>query len=164
MAYFIDVTLLMIVVQAAQWGLFVLTDGFPFNRMAAINNGWLIYGWVFLTVSIPIWLYFILQERTPRGATIGKRLLGLALYSENGEKAQLNQIITRTIIKLLPWEIFHLTFMLPTPILNDPNAGFRPGFIVGFLVLMLFVLVLIHPPQRQSVHDLIARTVVEKRP
>lgn len=162
-AYFIDMTLLMIAVQSVQWGLFILTDGFPFNQLALSNSGILIYGWVFLTVSIPIWLYFILQERSVHHATIGKRIMGLVVESQNGEPANLGQIISRTVIKLLSWEIFHLTFMFPTPLVNDPSAGFRIGFVVGYLILILYVLVLIQTPLYQSVHDLIARTVVRKK-
>ena len=132
--------------------------------MAEINSGWLIYGWIFLTVSLPIWLYFILSERSRRQATLGKRLMGLTVVSDDGEKPHLQQVVGRTILKLVPWELFHLTFMLPVPLLNDPTAAFRPGFLFGFVVIALYLLVLVQTPQRQSIHDLSARTyVVAKR-
>ncbi|MEM7112309.1 MAG: RDD family protein [Chloroflexota bacterium] len=163
-AYFIDVTLLTVVVQGSQWGLFTLTDGFPFTRMAEINSGWLIYGWVFLTVSLPIWLYFIWGERSARQATLGKRLMGLKVVADSDEKPSWQQVFSRTVLKLIPWELFHLAFMLPVPLLNDPTAAFRPGFLMGFVVLILYLLVLVQTPRRQSIHDVIARTyVVAKR-
>lgn len=159
-AYIVDVTLLMVAVQAFQWGLMALTGGFPFAQLTALNNGWLIYNWMLLTVSLPIWLYFILFERSSRQATPGKRLLRLQVTSENGERPSWPQLLARTVLKLLPWEIYHLAFMLPVPLLSDPTPGFRPGFVVGAVVLLLYLLVLVQPPARQSIHDLIARTAV----
>lgn len=160
-AYFIDVTLLMILIQGSQWGLLALTGGFPFDIFVELNNGWLIYGWVLLTVSLPIWAYFVISEHSRWQATLGKRLLGLQVTSADGAKASRGQLLTRTVLKLLPWEIFHLTFMLPFPILSEPSPAFRPGFIVGFIVILLYMLMLLQTPRHQSIHDLIAKTVVD---
>lgn len=159
-AYLVDVTVLMILVQAAQWGLLALTGGFPYRQLDQMNNGWLIYGWVLLTVSLPIWLYFIIGERSSWQGTPGKRLLGLRVVSEGDAPVQLGQAVTRTLLKLVPWEIYHLAFMLPVPLFNDPNPAFRPGFLVGAMVMALYLLVLLRTPWRQSIHDLVARTAV----
>ncbi len=161
-AYFVDITLLALLVQGFQWGLLTLTNGFPFDKLTELNSGWLLYGWVFLTISVPIWLYFIFFEHSSRQATPGKQLLGLWVTTVTGEKANWRQLLYRTVLKLIPWEIFHLTFMLPVPILSDPAPAFRPGFIVGFVVLLLYLMVMPHTPRQQSIHDLIAETVVER--
>lgn len=165
-AYFVDTTMLMFAVQGAQWGFAAATGGFPFTQLAATDNGWLIYGWVLLTVSLPIWLYFVLFEYGRRQATPGKRLFGLRVVSEGGEKPSLGQLWSRTLLKLLPWEIFHLTFMLPTPMTgpNGSTSDFRPGFLVGCIVMGLYLLMMIRTPALQSIHDLIAKTVVTPRP
>ncbi|VAW30843.1 hypothetical protein MNBD_CHLOROFLEXI01-4120 [hydrothermal vent metagenome] len=163
-AYFIDITLLMIAVQGFQWGLSALTGGSPFKNMAALNNGWLIYGWLFLTISLPIWFYFALSEHSSRQATLGKRLMGLQVVSLTGEKASWGQLFGRIALKFLPWEIFHLTLMLPVPIMSDPNPTFRPGFIIGFALLMFYSLVMFQTDRQQSIHDLVTQTVVVKRP
>lgn len=162
-AYSIDTALFMGIIQAAQRGLFVVTDGFPFNQLAETNNGWLIYAWMLLTVSLPIWLYFVLSERSPRQATLGKRLLGLQVVAENGAKGSVGQLISRTVLKLLPWEIFHLTMLLPIPAYNDPSGAFRPGFIFGMVVLGLYFLMMLRTPRLQSIHDVIAKTLVVKK-
>lgn len=159
-AYFVDVSILMVAVQGFQWGLSFLTGGFPFNWLAEQNNGWFIYGWIFCTVSLPIWLYFIVLERSGRQATPGKRLLGVHVVSTTGEKAGWGQAVGRTALKLVPWEIYHLTFMLPVPLLSDPAPAFRPGFVIGGVVLLLFILVLLRSPHRQSIHDIVAGTRV----
>ncbi len=164
-AYFIDMTLLIIWVQGFQWGLFALTDGgFPFENMVALNNGWIIYGWLFLTVSLPIWFYFALSEHAKWQATLGKRLMGLQVVSVTGGKASWRQLFGRIGLKLLVWETFHLTLMLPVPIMSEPNPAFRSGFIIGFVMLLLYVLVMLRTDRQQSIHDLIAHTLVVKRP
>jgi len=52
-AYFIDVTVLTGSVQSPQWALYLVTGGFPLNRLAEMNNGWLIYGLVLPVYHCP---------------------------------------------------------------------------------------------------------------
>ena len=47
----------------------------------------LAYGWIFLTISLPMWLYFILFESGPREATPGKALLGPRVTDLAGRSA-----------------------------------------------------------------------------
>ena len=53
--------------------------------------------------------------------------------------------------------------MLPTPLLADPDPAFRPGFLIGFVLLLLYIAMMFRTPRQQSIHDLIAGTVVESK-
>ena len=66
----------------------------------------------------------------------------------------------RTVIKLLPWEISHLTVNLPTSIMYEPEPQFRFGFVVVFALLVLYPALILLTRRRQSLHDLIAKTIV----
>ena len=76
LAYWIDITLLYGVLLGLQFGLVALTSGVVNNWIAAQQNGILSWGWIFLTISLPMWLYFILTESGPRQATLGKSSAG----------------------------------------------------------------------------------------
>jgi uncharacterized RDD family membrane protein YckC len=77
------------------------------------------------------WLYFALMHSSAWGATVGKRVLGLYVADEDGNRLSFWQASLRYLGKLI--SLFTL--------------------FVGFLVA------LVHP-RRQALHDLIAKTYV----
>jgi uncharacterized RDD family membrane protein YckC len=119
-AYTIDIMILAAAVVASQFGLQVITGGFPANRL---QTGLQIEAWVFATVSLPTWAYFTFMERSAWQASL-----------------------------------------LPTPIWSEAaSASLRPGLVVANTLLVLYVVIVILTPRRQSVHDLIAGTIVFRR-
>lgn len=63
---------------------------------------------ILLTFSGPAWLYFIVSDRSTRGATLGKRVFKLRVSGTTEERVSLGRAVVRTVIKLLPWELTHL--------------------------------------------------------
>lgn len=153
-AYLLDVALLAGAVLFIQSALRVLGAGLPPTAL-----GWQVEAWVLATVSLPVWLYFIAWEHS-RGATLGKRLLSLRVANARGGRLSLGQAALRTILKLLPWELTHLTLLLPSPMWSDPNPGFRFGLVAVYALLGLYLAVAALTPRRQAVHDLAAGSVV----
>lgn len=157
-AYAIDIAILAGAVVASQFGLQAITGGFPANQL---QTGLQIEAWVFATVSLPTWAYFALMERSSWQASLGKRLLGLQVTDTQGNRIGFSRALLRTIVKLIPWEITHLSLMLPTPIWSEAaSTSLRPGLIVANALLVLYIAVAILTPHKQSVHDLIAGTMV----
>jgi uncharacterized RDD family membrane protein YckC len=114
-----------------------------------------------LTISLPIWLYFSFSEISAHQATLGKRLLKLkTLDRDSGKKVIFGQAILRTVVKLAPWEIAHLTNNLPIPMWYDPNPGFRIGFVMILLLITLYIILVFVNREEQSLHDLVAGTRV----
>jgi uncharacterized RDD family membrane protein YckC len=153
-AYIVDVAALAAGVVVTQGALVLVGAGLP-----ATASGWQVEAWVLATVSIPIWLYFIVLE-CRAGWTLGKRLLGLRVENTSGGRLSWGQAVLRTGLKLLPWELTHLTLLLPVPMWADPNTGFRPGLIIVYALLGLYLATAALTPRRQTVPDLIARTIV----
>lgn len=114
-----------------------------------------------VTVSIPVWLYFILFEKSSSGATPGKRLLGLRVRTAAGHKQiSTGQAVLRNAVKLLPWELAHLANNLPVPLMYAEAPDFRIGFVAcGVLMGGLMASVVAHR-QRRGLHDLAAGTRV----
>jgi uncharacterized RDD family membrane protein YckC len=141
----------------------------PIRQRLIGSEDWFRSGWnaelyTLITISLPTWLYFAFLEASPWQATVGKRLLKLETL-EKGRRDRLSflQAFIRTLIKLAPWEIAHLTNNLPVPLWYDPNPDFRAGFILVPLLLVIYIVVAFVTPDRQSVHDLLAQSLVIRR-
>lgn len=156
-AYLLDVFLLYLVLIGSQYALSQVTAGFPFDRL---TTGPRIEAWVLLTVSAPSWLYFAWSESSRRGATLGKRLLKLEVARTTGARLSFGRALARTLLKLVPWELAHLSLLLPTPIMVDPGSGPRVGLILIYPLIGLYVVTMIFSRRKQSLHDLLLGTVV----
>lgn len=103
----------------------------PWRRLAAWGVDWLLiaaflggqfalhllWGWggkgqgfAFLAATLPVLLYGSLMEASARGATLGKRALGLRVVSLDGSRAPLWRTFLRTLGKFLPWEVAHTVY------------------------------------------------------
>lgn len=113
-----------------------------------------------LTISLPTWLYFAWSEQSTLQATIGKRVFRLFVTDIGGDRIAFSRAMLRTVIKLLPWELAHLTVNLPTSMLFEPEPEFRFGLWIVFALLVLYPALVLLTRRHQSLHDLIAKTVV----
>jgi uncharacterized RDD family membrane protein YckC len=160
LAYVLDCALLAALVVASQFGLRALQG----SRFPVLETGAQLEAWVLLSVSLPVWLYFAVGESSTRQATPAKRLLGLRVVSLGGEHVGFGQALRRTLVKLLPWELTHVTLLLPTPIWSSPTPELRPGLWLVYGLLAAYVLCAALTPRRQAPHDLIAGTLVVPAP
>lgn len=138
----------------------------PLRQRLIGSDEWLMAGGVpleiytLLTISLPTWLYFALSEQSTRQATLGKRVFHLIVTDIGGNRIGFRRAMLRTVIKLLPWEISHLTVNLPTSAMYDPEPKFRSGFFVVFVLLVLYPALILLTRRHQSLHDLITKTIV----
>ena len=156
-AYLVDYVISFAVLIPLQYLVSIVTRGFPYNLF---KTGLQIELWILLTVSLPVWLYFIFSEQSTHQATFGKRLLRVRVTRVSGERMSFAQAVLRTAIKLLPWELTHLSLMLPVPMWWDPTPNLRVGIVIAYVLVGVYVLVMLLNRRRQSVHDMIAQTVV----
>lgn len=156
-AYLVDIILLFVILAPfgflLQWllGLPVAQTGPAIGRTILWN------------FSIPAWLYFIVSDASPVGATVGKRLLGLHVQTLAGVRLGLGRAIGRTAVKLLPWELVHLSaFALST----DPNA-LHPWQVIGLstanVLSIAYLVIAVVTRGQRSAHDFVMGTVVQNR-
>ena len=163
LAYWIDMTLLYAVLVGLQFGFIALTGGVVNNWITAQHIGLLSWGWIFLTISLPMWLYFILNERGARQATLGKSLLELKVTDLHGNRLTGVIATWRTVCKLAFFEIGHLSFLFPTPLFDEPDPSIRVGIVIVIALMLVYFVVTLITPRHQSLHDLIAKTLVVRR-
>ncbi len=63
-----------------------------------------------MTISAPAWTYFILTDRLGSGRSVGKRTFGLATRGLDGAPPSWPAAVSRSALKLLPWELVHIAF------------------------------------------------------
>jgi len=93
----------------------------------------------FVTLTLPVLLYFALSEASARRATWGKRRLGLEVVAGNGDGLDVGRAVLRAAVKLLPWEISHAALWR---IEGWPTAPEPPSLpvLAGLTVTWLLVL------------------------
>lgn len=126
-AFLIDYTLIMTLMMILVMGLVA------FLRMPNQVNEQLIQlsGWINLTTVVLFWLYFALWESSPKQATIGKMLMGLKVYGNEGDRISFARATGRHFAKIL-----------------------------AILPVFLGLLMIAWMPRKQGLHDLLAKTYV----
>lgn len=118
--------------------------------------------WVFATASIPFLLYFALMLRTSRQATLGMRLLKLKVADARGGQIGFVQSLLRSVGMLMPFELNHAVLFHLLPRDAPPPPSFFIGLAVLWALIAAYIATIWLTRRRQSVHDLVAGTVVQR--
>lgn len=155
-AYMVDFIFLAIIILVFQFALSYLT-GFPSSKH--LKNSWQIYAWVLVSISLPVYLYFIISERSGKQATLGKNIWKIKIGSRNGGVISTRQSILRNLIKIaIPWEMTHISILFPRPLFyaDDPSIPF--GIYLVDIILLLYLLVFILTKGKMTIHDYLSNT------
>ena len=152
-AYGIDVALLAAVLIPLAFGLQAITGYRP-------DTGVRVWYATLIMISVPSWTYFIVADASRAGATLGKRALGLRARTLADERVPLPRAVSRTAVKLAPWELTHAAmFALSSGF--DTFTGLQIAMLwVVYGLLALYLVVAFRTGGERSVHDLVAGTVV----
>jgi uncharacterized RDD family membrane protein YckC len=118
------------------------------------------HAFLLATVSLPCWIYYAALEASPRQATLGKRRLGIHVADVYGARIGVARSLVRTGVKLLPWELTHISLCYPEPVFVTGEIP-MPRLLFGVYALGgVYVASSLMTLKKQSVHDLIAGTYV----
>jgi uncharacterized RDD family membrane protein YckC len=100
---------------AVDWFVMVLWGGVIFGAVMITTSGnlpqwenpWHAQGIGFLTMTIPVILYFAVSESSAMRASLGKRVLGLVVSRETGGRLPFGYVLLRNVVKFTPWEFGH---------------------------------------------------------
>lgn len=158
LAYWLDFVFLASILISLQLLLYRTTSGFPFDFLI---RGYEIEIWVLLTISLPVWLYFIYSEFLKQ-QTIGKRLLKILVTNKADSNISINQVVTRTFIKLLPWELTHLIILVPKPWWTIEQPENQYLIYIPNIIMFLYIVVLFLSKGNKGIHDYVANTMVKE--
>lgn len=112
--------------------------------------------WVFLSASVPFWLYYASFHSSRWQATPGKRLLGLRVTDTAGGRLGFGRALLRAVVMLIPFEVNHFVILQLAGVDGVPYGGL--ALVYGLLAVYLGVM--LADPRRRSVHDWAAASQV----
>jgi uncharacterized RDD family membrane protein YckC len=119
----------------------------------------------FLSLTLPVILYFAIAESSRWQATVGKRTLGLRVQTVTGAQVGLGRSLARSAIKFLPWEIAHTAIWhVPgQPFVSMPAPINFLGYAVALAGAGVFAAAVFRGRGRTP-YDLVAGTMVVEGP
>lgn len=117
----------------------------------------------FLLVTVPVSLYFVVQEASPAQATWGKRRRRLRVCDAGGQRPTFARALARTALKFAPWELAHACIWQA----RFAAAELQPLLVGGFVLVWVLVganaaSVALRSDHR-ALYDLLAGTAVARR-
>lgn len=160
-AYGLDCGVLILGVLVLQAILFVVNPIVAMMRSGREPTPSQLHLWVFATASIPFLLYFALILRSSRQATLGMRLLKLKVAGVGGGPIGFGQSLLRSAVMMTPFELNHAVMFHLIPRDAPPTAAYFIGLAVIWVLIAAYLATMLLTRRRQSVHDLLAGTVVQ---
>ena len=117
-----------------------------------------------LNFSLPVWLYFIGFESGPAGATPGKRLLRLRVIDPHtGHSPAPMRAVARTAVKLLPWELVHVSMFALAPE-GGETLPFQWALLgLAYALMLVYLIDAFVSGGRRAPHDRLAGTRIRPR-
>lgn len=156
MAWVIDIVVLVFYIVVAtrflHW----------FNGQLGYSDGAEVTRWAVSMVAVlPFLLYHVVMEATMNGQSIGKKIMGIKVISENGGRPSLGQLIIRWLIRTSDYMLLVIAVVL----IIMSAYGMAPDVdmylaLGGALLLLLVDLILVNSRKQQRLGDILAHTVL----
>ncbi len=116
----------------------------------------------FVTLVMPVMLYFALWESSPSQATWGKRRMGLKVVNTDGYRLSLPRALVRAVIKLAPWQLSHtLLFQIEGwPSASAASPLITTGFVLVWILIVFYFISVPTSKRHQSPYDRLAGSLV----
>ena len=113
----------------------------------------------FISLTLPVFLYFYLMEKGRLAATLGKRVMNISVQTNTGNNSQ--RVLLRNILKFIPWEIAHLGvhwIIYYSGIDRAPPVWVWVALILPQVIVVGYILSIILYRGESSLYDKIANT------
>lgn len=110
-----------------------------------------------LLLFLPFLLYHVLLEVTLDGQSIGKKIMGIKVVSENGGRPSIGQFIIRWLIRTSDYTLLIIIILIPYAQIFGPQVYWG---VAGALALLVADLVLVNSQKQQRLGDILAHTVL----
>ncbi len=114
-----------------------------------------------MVLFLPFILYHVVLEATMNGQSIGKKIVGIKVVSENGGRPSLGQLIIRWAIRTGDYMLIMILAVIITLGNNGVQLGTEMWTAVTLAFLLLVVdLILVNTRKQQRLGDILAHTVL----
>lgn len=115
----------------------------------------------FVSLTLPVFLYFYLMEKSSSAATLGKRVMNISVQNHIARKNQ--RVLLRNILKFLPWEIAHFGvhwIIYYSGIDKAPPVWVWVALILPQVIVLGYISSIILYKGESSLYDKIANTSI----
>jgi uncharacterized RDD family membrane protein YckC len=124
------------------------------------QTGPAIWSTILWNFSLPAWLYFLLSDRSKQGKTVGKRVFKLRVTSRTKERIGWARALARTAIKLLPWEIIHISAFALSKEIGTFTLFQYIGLATGNVLTFAQFITSALTQGKRSIHDILLSTEI----
>jgi len=120
----------------------------------------------FLTLILPVTLYFTYCESSHHQATWGKRKVGVFVTDRHGGRLSRSRAFARSALKFAPWQVAHTSlFHIPGwPLASTTVPPLAQGGLsVGMLTASAYLLSIIIDKQHRALFDRVTGSMVLKK-
>lgn len=115
---------------------------------------------IIINFSIPFWIYSILNDFSKSGSSYGKKIMKIKVISSKNVRLNLFQAILRTAIKLIPWEMTHLTFFGLSETWGSFSIIQIVLVVIIYILIFMYIFIMIKTRGLKGIHDYISNTQV----
>ena len=116
----------------------------------------------FISLTLPMFFYFYLREKSKSRATIGKKIMNISICSQSeGAKPK---ILLRNILKFLPWEIAHTGvhwIVFYSKYENDVPIWVWILLIIPQVIMVVYLVSIITSKGESGIYDKIANSKIK---
>jgi len=152
-AWIIDLVIIYLYCRLA---ITVLTRSISLSDIFSEDGFYNIWG-LLMMILIPVFVYHLVCEITMNGQSIGKRLLGIKVVSENGGRPALSQFLIRWLIRTSDY--IYVMIIFTSAYLTDKTAILVLLAIYAPLTLLDIVLI-VSTKKSQRMGDILAHTIL----
>ncbi len=137
--------------------------GYLIQRLIGYSpqTGLAIWFTILWNFSLPSWLYFLWSDRSKKGKTLGKRVFKLRVTNRAKEQLGWGRALARTAMKLLPWEIIHISGFALSKELGTFSLFQYIGFVTGNALTFAYFIASALTQGKRTVYDLILGTEIQ---
>lgn len=112
---------------------------------------------VSLLFFLPFLLYHVVMEVTMNGQSMGKKIMGIKVISENGGKPSIGQFIIRWLMRTSDYTLLIMIVLIPYAQIFGAQVYWG---VAGAMALLVADLVLVNTKKQQRLGDILAHTVL----
>lgn len=114
-----------------------------------------------MILILPFGLYHLVMEATMNGQSIGKKLVGIKVISENGGRPSLGQLIIRWLIRTSDYMLIIIIVVMFIVSASGARLDAETWGAFSLTIILLVVdLILVNTRKQQRLGDILAHTVL----
>ncbi len=137
----------------------ILIEFLYYKLLVEVNREYGIDAIGFLLV-LPILLYHIVLEITMNGQSVGKKIMGIKVVSENGGRASISQFLIRWLLRVSDVWIVFLVLLLASGFGFGYNAEVTFMLLAALAFLITDIVLVVSSKKGQRIGDILAHTIL----